>query len=60
MKRILKENIKKKMGRKKKIKQQLIYYKRYLHNDGGYMAIKVEPIHHKKHLIEHNILTIRG
>jgi hypothetical protein len=49
-----------KMGRKKKIKQQPIYYKRYLHNDGGYMAIKVEPIHHKKHLIEHNILTIRG
>nr|DAJ60621.1 MAG TPA: hypothetical protein [Caudoviricetes sp.] len=47
------------MGRKKKIKEQPIYYKRYLHN-GGYMAIKVEPIHHKKHLIEHNILTIRG
>mgnify|MGYP006970946090 CR=1 FL=1 len=23
------------MGRKKKIKQQPIYYKRYLHNDGG-------------------------
>lgn len=48
------------MGRKKKIKQQQIYYKRYLHNDGKYMAIKVELIHHKKHLIEHNILTIRG
>ena len=48
------------MGRKKKIKQQPIYYKRYLHNDGGYRAIKVEPIHHKKHLIEHKILTIRG
>lgn len=48
------------MSQKKKIKEQPIYYKRYLHNDGGYMAIKVEPIHHKKHLIEHNILTIRG
>ena len=58
MKRILKKDIKN--GSKKKIKQQPIYYKRYLHNDGGYMAIKVEPTHHKKHLIEHNILTIRG
>lgn len=60
MKKNIKGEYQTKMGRKKKIKQQPIYYKRYLHNDGGYMAIKVEPIHHKKHLIEHNILTIRG
>nr|DAN35796.1 MAG TPA: hypothetical protein [Caudoviricetes sp.] len=44
---------------KKKTKEQSIYYKKYLHY-GGYMAIKVEAIHHKKHLIEHNVLTIKG
>ena len=50
---MLNEDIKRKWVERKRLNNNQ-------YNDGGYMAIKVEPIHHKKHLIEHNILTIRG